>query len=51
MSYKNDSTLDKGWGDTLARVINRYTGIESCGGCKKRQEKLNEWFPYERKKK
>ncbi len=43
-----DPSLARGIGDTLARVIHNYTGIESCNGCKKRQNKLNEWFPYKR---
>ena len=39
-------TLARGLGDTLARVINRTTGIEPCGGCDKRKDTLNKWFPY-----
>ena len=43
---KKDGTLARGLGDTLARVINNWTGIEPCDGCDKRKEKLNTWFPY-----
>ena len=43
---KKDGTLARGLGDTLARVINNWTGIEPCDGCDKRKEKLNSWFPY-----
>ena len=39
-------TLARGLGDTLARVINRTTGIEPCGACDKRKDALNKWFPY-----
>ena len=39
-------TLARGLGDTLARVINRTTGIEPCGSCDKRKNALNKWFPY-----
>ena len=45
-----DKTLDKGVGDTLARVIHDYTGVKPCDGCKKRQETLNKWIPYKKKK-
>ena len=43
-----DPTLARGIGDTLARVINKYTGIKPCSGCKDRQEKLNKWLPYKK---
>ena len=43
--------LARGLGDTLARVIHSATGIESCAGCKKRQETLNRWIPFNKKKK
>jgi len=36
----------KGLGDTIAKVT-KAVGIKPCGGCKKRQEKLNKMFPYE----
>lgn len=38
----------RGLGDTVAKVISTATGglVRPCGGCKKRQEKLNELFPY-----
>ena len=41
-------TLARGLGDTLARVINRTTGIEPCGACDKRRDTLNKWFPYQK---
>jgi hypothetical protein len=39
----------RGLGDTIAKATRRL-GIKPCGGCKKRQEKLNDLFPYRRKK-
>lgn len=30
------------WGDQAARVIQRMTGIRGCGGCKRRQQRLNQ---------
>ena len=45
MKDKEDN-LARGLGDTLARVINRATGIEPCDSCDKRKERLNSWFPY-----
>ncbi len=38
----------RGLGDTVAKAIHTVTGglVKPCGGCKKRQEKLNEMFPY-----
>ena len=44
-----EKNLARGFGDTLARAIG-YTGIKPCSGCKKRQETLNSWLPYKRKK-
>ena len=41
-------TLARGLGDTLARVINRTTGIEPCGACDMRKNALNKWFPYQK---
>ena len=38
---------DRGLGDTVARAIHKVTGIEPCGGCKDRQEKLNRVVPYD----
>ena len=35
----------KGLGDTIKKVTSKL-GIKQCGGCKKRQEKLNRLFPY-----
>lgn len=41
---------DAGLGDTVARwlrPLSRILGLESCGACKKRQARLNQWWPYE----
>ena len=40
----------RGFGDTVANAINKYTNVKPEGdcGCKKRQEKLNKMFPYKR---
>jgi hypothetical protein len=35
----------KGLGDTIAKITTSL-GIKPCGGCKKRQEKLNKLVPY-----
>ncbi len=40
----------KGFGDTV-KVITDKLGIKQCGGCKKRQEKLNRLWPYKKKDK
>tara|TARA_R110002167_G_scaffold308154_1_gene512900 strand:- start:600 stop:872 length:273 start_codon:yes stop_codon:yes gene_type:complete len=37
--------LSTGLGDTIKKVTNAL-GVKQCGGCKKRQEKLNRLFPY-----
>gem|GEM_PF-3352779 len=37
----------RGLGDTIAKVT-KVVGIKPCGGCRKRQKKLNEMFPYRR---
>jgi len=39
----------RGFGDTIAKMTTAL-GIKPCGGCKKRQEKLNRAFPYRGKK-
>ncbi len=38
----------QGLGDTVKRVIDKVTRgkVKPCGGCKKRQDKLNKLFPY-----
>ncbi len=38
----------RGLGDTVAKAIHTVTGglVKPCGGCKKRQKRLNEMFPY-----
>jgi hypothetical protein len=38
----------KGLGDTIKKITNAV-GIKQCGACKKRQEKLNQMFPYKTK--
>ena len=35
----------RGLGDTIAKITGKL-GVKSCGGCKRRQRKLNDWFPY-----
>ena len=35
----------RGLGDTVAKVTKVF-GVKPCGRCKKRQQKLNEMFPY-----
>lgn len=35
----------QGLGDSIKKVTDAL-GIKQCGGCKKRQEKLNRLFPY-----
>tara|TARA_R100001530_G_C4280925_1_gene145537 strand:- start:198 stop:377 length:180 start_codon:yes stop_codon:yes gene_type:complete len=39
---------DKGFGDTVSRVINTVSRgrIKECGGCKKRKAYLNKMIPY-----
>ena len=41
----------RGFGDTVANAINKYTNVKPKGdcGCKKRQEALNKMFPYKRR--
>ena len=34
-----------GLGDTIKRLTSAL-GVKQCGACKRRQRKLNEWFPY-----
>ena len=38
----------RGLGDTVAKVTKAF-GVKPCGRCKKRQQKLNEMFPYKDK--
>ena len=49
--YRRQSRGSRGFGDTVAKAINKYTNIKpkSDCGCKKRQEKLNKMFPYGRR--
>ena len=41
----------RGFGDTVANAINKYTNVKPKGdcGCKKRQEMLNKMLPYNRR--
>jgi len=39
--------ISRGIGDTIAKLTSAV-GIKPCGGCKKRQQKLNKLFPYGR---
>lgn len=41
-------SLSAGLGDSIKKVTSAL-GIKQCGGCKKRQEKLNRLFPYDNK--
>jgi hypothetical protein len=47
LKKKTDS---KGLGDSVKKALDLLSGghIKQCGGCKKRQQKLNEMFPYRR---
>ena len=35
----------RGLGDTVAKVTSAF-GVKPCGKCKKRQQALNDMFPY-----
>lgn len=37
----------KGFGDTIKKFTDKL-GIKQCGGCKKRQQWLNKYFPYKK---
>ena len=39
-----------GLGDLVSKTIKATTGIEGCGGCKKRQAALNKWVPFHKRK-
>jgi hypothetical protein len=39
----------RGLGDLVAKTIKATTGIEGCGGCKKRQAALNKWVPFHKR--
>ena len=45
---KEDNGSPKGLGDSIAKLTKKV-GIKPCGGCRKRQEKLNKMFPYKGK--
>jgi hypothetical protein len=40
-----DPRKSRGLGDTIAKAT-KAVGIKPCGGCKKRQAKLNKLIPY-----
>ena len=42
---KPEDNKSKGLGDSIKKVTDKL-GIKQCGGCKKRQDKLNRLFPY-----
>lgn len=41
------SHKSRGLGDTVANIT-KFFGVQTCGGCERRQEKLNRWFPYQK---
>lgn len=41
----NGHEVSRGLGDTIAKIT-KAVGIKPCGGCKKRQERLNKAVPY-----
>ena len=49
-ALKKSSKRSKGLGDTIKKITNAV-GVRQCGGCKKRQNKLNKLFPYGKKDK
>ena len=46
---KESGLKSKGLGDVVAKGLKKI-GFKPCGGCKKRQAKLNRIFPFSRKK-
>jgi DNA-directed RNA polymerase subunit RPC12/RpoP len=40
-----ENSDSRGLGDTIAKITKRF-GIRPCRGCRGRQQKLNEMFPY-----
>lgn len=48
MKHFAEKRKEKGLGDTIKSVTEAFH-IPQCGGCKKRQAKLNKLFPYENK--
>jgi hypothetical protein len=45
---KESPKKSKGLGDTIKKVTDKL-GIKPCGGCGKRQDKLNRLIPYGKK--
>jgi hypothetical protein len=37
----------RGLGDSVKKLLDKM-GVKQCGGCRKRQEKLNQMFPYDK---
>ena len=46
--HVNHTCKSRGLGDTVAKIT-QAVGVKPCGKCKKRQQKLNEMFPYKDK--
>jgi len=44
-AHQKGQKKSRGLGDTIAK-ISKAVGIKPCGGCKKRQAKLNKLLPY-----
>jgi hypothetical protein len=59
MSENNETNTSSGFGDTVAKIaetlkldkvvhkLSELSGKKDCG-CKKRQQKLNDMFPYKK---
>jgi len=50
MSETPKKQQSKGLGDTIKKITDKM-GVKQCGGCRKRQNKLNRLFPYKPKPK
>lgn len=52
IGFTEHTLPSRGVGDTLAKTIHALSAglVKPCGGCRKRQKKLNKWFPYKRTK-
>lgn len=42
-----DTQKSRGLGDTIAKVAKKIGFKKPCSACSKRQEILNQWFPYQ----
>jgi len=45
---RGNNSKPRGLGDTIAKLT-KSVGVKPCGGCNKRQAKLNQLFPYKDK--